>query len=133
VLALVSKTLLEVPPRVREIRPDVPPILDDLIARMLAKAPRDRPADGAQVLRELSTAEATRASWQAESAAAAAGPAPVISRSELQLVSVLLARLDEPAPRELAPTERGSAIERVRELARRYSARRSSSRMAPCS
>jgi serine/threonine protein kinase len=36
--------------RLRELRPELPRALDDLVARMLAKAPADRPPDGAAVL-----------------------------------------------------------------------------------
>ena len=37
----------------RELRPDVPPALDALVARMLAKDAADRPRDGAALLEEL--------------------------------------------------------------------------------
>jgi hypothetical protein len=33
-------------PRVRSVRPEVPTELDDLVARMLAKAPQRRPSAG---------------------------------------------------------------------------------------
>ncbi|WP_437815179.1 serine/threonine-protein kinase [Sorangium sp. So ce1078] len=46
-MALLARLLLEEPPRVRELRGDVPPALDDLVARMLAKNPAARPADAA--------------------------------------------------------------------------------------
>src|SRR5262249_11768318 len=36
-----------------ELRPDVPPSLDALCARMLAKEPRDRPGDGAEVAQAI--------------------------------------------------------------------------------
>jgi len=39
----------EVPPRVRELRPDVPQVLDDLVASLLAKRRADRPPDAATV------------------------------------------------------------------------------------
>jgi len=39
----------QVPPRVSEFVPDVDPRVDDLIARLLAKRPRDRPSSAAEV------------------------------------------------------------------------------------
>src|SRR6185369_14980010 len=44
---------LEDPPRVREIREDIPEALDNLVGRMLAKAPENRPPDGEAVAAEL--------------------------------------------------------------------------------
>ncbi|WP_438004707.1 protein kinase [Sorangium sp. So ce321] len=52
-LAVLMKVLLEDPPRVRELRPGTPAALDRLVARMLAKSPSDRPADGGAVADEL--------------------------------------------------------------------------------
>ncbi|XXT16712.1 protein kinase [Sorangium sp. So ce429] len=52
-LAVLMKVLLEEPPRVRELRPGTPAALDLLVARMLAKSPSDRPADGDAVADEL--------------------------------------------------------------------------------
>ena len=42
-MAVLAKILLEEPPRVRELRADVPAALDELVARMLAKEPRGAP------------------------------------------------------------------------------------------
>ncbi|WP_437304030.1 serine/threonine-protein kinase [Sorangium sp. So ce388] len=52
-LAVLMKVLLEDPPRVRDLRPGIPAALDRLVARMLAKSPSDRPADGDAVADEL--------------------------------------------------------------------------------
>jgi serine/threonine protein kinase/tetratricopeptide (TPR) repeat protein len=41
--ALIHKHLNEAPPPLRGLRPDIPPGVDDLIGRMLAKQPADRP------------------------------------------------------------------------------------------
>ena len=54
IVALLTKILLEEAPRVSEHRRDVPPMLDDLVTRMLSKNPGARPADGMAVARELS-------------------------------------------------------------------------------
>jgi tetratricopeptide (TPR) repeat protein len=52
-LSVLAKILLERTPRVREFAPGVSPSLDDLVARMLAKEPAGRPADGAVLVGEL--------------------------------------------------------------------------------
>jgi len=41
--ALIHKHLNEPPPPLRGLRPDVPPAVEDLVGRMLAKQPSDRP------------------------------------------------------------------------------------------
>jgi hypothetical protein len=53
VMAVLAKILLEDAPRVREVRGEVPAGLDSLVARMLDKDPKHRPADAATVAREL--------------------------------------------------------------------------------
>ncbi|WP_438039357.1 serine/threonine-protein kinase [Sorangium sp. So ce128] len=53
VLAVLARLLLEPAPRVRELRPDVPPALDALVARLLAKDPAARPASAAEVAAAL--------------------------------------------------------------------------------
>jgi tetratricopeptide (TPR) repeat protein len=53
VVAVLAKVLREDAPRVRQLRPELPPVLDDLVARMLSKDKAGRPADGGEVLREL--------------------------------------------------------------------------------
>lgn len=45
ILARLAKLLMEDPPRVRELRPDVPENFDELISVMLSKDPEKRPAD----------------------------------------------------------------------------------------
>lgn len=46
VLARLAKLLMEDPPPVRELRPEVPEELEELISRMLSKDPDARPVDG---------------------------------------------------------------------------------------
>lgn len=57
IMAVLARILFDEPLRVREKRPDVPAALDALIARMLAKSPRERPRDGHAVLEALRTIE----------------------------------------------------------------------------
>src|SRR5262249_4208721 len=61
VMAILLKLVLEEPPRLGELLPEAPSALEDLVARMLAKAPGDRPADGSAVARELAAIEIDRA------------------------------------------------------------------------
>ncbi|HEY0991741.1 MAG TPA: AAA family ATPase, partial [Kofleriaceae bacterium] len=119
VVALVSKTLLEVPPHVKEFRPDVPVSLDELIARMLAKEPDERPANATEVLRELSNLGALH---PGEGRPSSTGPTPVLPMggAELQLVSVLLARLEDPSRAATMTPEQPSMMTQVQELAQRY-------------
>src|SRR4029453_17660658 len=53
-MAILAKILVADVPRLREIIVNVPPALDALCARMLAKDPDDRPRDGAAVAAALS-------------------------------------------------------------------------------
>jgi CheY-like chemotaxis protein len=50
---VLEKHLREKPPHVRVVNPEVPMALDDLICRMLAKEPRDRPQSPAALIEEL--------------------------------------------------------------------------------
>jgi eukaryotic-like serine/threonine-protein kinase len=40
-------------PKLNQLRPELPPLLSDIVARALAKQPQQRQADGAQLAREL--------------------------------------------------------------------------------
>jgi eukaryotic-like serine/threonine-protein kinase len=53
VMATLSALENQTPQRVRELNPDVPPALDDLIMRLLAKRPEGRPASADEVGRRL--------------------------------------------------------------------------------
>jgi tetratricopeptide (TPR) repeat protein len=53
VMAVLAKVLRERPPRARDARPELPPALDELVAKMLAKDRSVRPADAAAVAEEL--------------------------------------------------------------------------------
>ncbi|MCC7535310.1 MAG: protein kinase, partial [Deltaproteobacteria bacterium] len=64
--AVLAKVLLEDPPRVRELRADVPPALDRLVGRMLAKDPSLRPSDGAAMVSEIDALSVERPSTRAD-------------------------------------------------------------------
>src|SRR6185437_15898710 len=49
----VFKHISAVPPRPREIQPDLPPALEDVIMRCLEKDPRNRVASGAELAKSL--------------------------------------------------------------------------------
>ncbi|WP_437336979.1 serine/threonine-protein kinase [Sorangium sp. So ce394] len=100
-LSVLVKVLLEDPPRLRELRGEVPAALDDLVMRMLAKAPRDRPRDGAAVAAELaSLGELAPGSRRVP--LPIGGPAPELTTGERRMICLLLARdgaLDSDATR----------------------------------
>ncbi len=49
ILAVLARILLEDAPRLADVCNDIPDDVDALVARMLAKSPRERPSDGAAV------------------------------------------------------------------------------------
>ncbi len=52
-LEILAKSMLESVPDVRELRPDVPPAVADLIARTVAKAKEERHANATELLAEI--------------------------------------------------------------------------------
>lgn len=50
---LLQQVALETPPSLRTLRPDLPASLADLVARLLAKAPQQRPADASRLALDL--------------------------------------------------------------------------------
>ncbi len=52
-IAILAKVLVDEPPDLRDLRPEAPPALAALVARMLSKDPEQRPADGAEVIEAL--------------------------------------------------------------------------------
>jgi WD40 repeat protein len=72
-LALLAAVALDPPPPVREINPDIPPALADLVMQLLAKQPVERPASARLV------AEALRAIEQSPEGSAGASPSRVLA------------------------------------------------------
>ncbi|MFO0742344.1 MAG: protein kinase [Labilithrix sp.] len=88
-IAILAKMLFEQPPRVRDFKKDVPPALDELIARMLSRDPLQRPADGGIVAAELAGLGSFDTAGGAGHTRAAAAHGDVITRGEQRLVSVV--------------------------------------------
>jgi len=87
VYAVLAKILVEEPPRISELRPDVPLALDDLLFRMLSKDPADRPADAAEVQAELYRISPS-------DTPASAAPGRGLGRTEQKVLCVVLAAGD---------------------------------------
>jgi tetratricopeptide (TPR) repeat protein len=96
-VAILAKILLEEVPRPSEDCPGVPEALDALLARMLAKAPDERPANGAEVERALLALPLE-----------AASPAPrrerpaALTEGEQRLVSVVVVATPQAGDRASA-------------------------------
>ena len=67
---LLARIAHQVPARVRTLRPELPPLLDDIVARLLAKAPGLRQESARQVALELRLARQQCAAAEPGSAAA---------------------------------------------------------------
>ncbi len=52
-VAILARILIEEAPRLSTVRPDIPPALDDLVARLTARRRDDRPASAAEVIAAL--------------------------------------------------------------------------------
>ncbi len=108
-LAVLAKLILQDPPRIRELRRDLPRALDNLVARMLAKDPDQRPRDGAAVVRELRGFDLRDGAVPER---ASTRPPEVVTDAEQRVACAIVARgvlpaedEDEPAtvPEEAAP------------------------------
>ena len=93
-MAVLAKVLFEEAPRLRELLPEAPAALDDLLARMLSKSPGGRPVDGVAVAAEL------WALGELEVTRAPTGPGSTrrLGGVEKRLVSVVLAGALGEAP-----------------------------------
>ncbi len=80
-MAILTAIATEEPPPVREVNPAVPEPLADLIRRLMAKNPADRPASAQSVAKELDQISAT----------AKAGLLPEVSVSQPQVIYVPIA------------------------------------------
>ncbi|WP_437640990.1 serine/threonine-protein kinase [Sorangium sp. So ce854] len=129
-LSVLMKVLLEEPPRVRELRGDVPAWLDRLVARMLSKAREARPRDGAAVAAALGSEALERgleAGPLSQPSSSLPPPSPrarEITSSERKVMCLLLAReghADAEATLADAGDERRARA--IRELVERHRGR----------
>jgi len=112
-VAVLAKVLREDPPRVSELCPRLGAALDQLVARLLAKLPEERPADAAAVLRALDELKGA-----VEARAPSARPQPGLTTSERKIVSVIIGG---PAGGHTAPAEPSpAAMSGMQELLRRF-------------
>ena len=107
-VAVLAKVLQEDPPRLREVRPDVPPQLEALVMRMLAKDRALRPDDAAAVLADLDTITNGQ-----QMALESSLPPDALTRGEQGFISVVLAEISgsaQPQPgSDRLETIRGAA------------------------
>jgi tetratricopeptide (TPR) repeat protein len=94
-MAVLAKIILDDLPRLRDLQPDVPEVLDALIARMMAKAPEERPADCAEVAAELDRIGDLPASRSAETRARPARSEPPESEAPASSLGSMTLTLDE--------------------------------------
>ncbi|WP_437274864.1 protein kinase [Sorangium sp. So ce375] len=125
-LSLLMKVVLEEPPRLGELRSDVPEPIERLVARMLSKEAGHRPRDGAAVAEELSAL--AHAGLPAGRSVTAVPPAPgaEITMSERRVMCVILAADGRMEADTSTETEVGSGTEPARpdpEALRRIAAR----------
>ena len=85
VLALLVKIMMEEAPRASELRNGLPAAIDELVARMLAKTPANRPADGAAARDAITKIGEVGGAFDDGPVAPAA-----ITRGEQHLVSVVI-------------------------------------------
>jgi eukaryotic-like serine/threonine-protein kinase len=71
--ATLSAIAVDTPTPVRELNPDVPPALADLIERLMSKDPAGRPASAGDVARELRAIERDLAGKKAITVGATSG------------------------------------------------------------
>jgi len=88
-MGLLAKVLFEPAPRLESVRPGVPEALDELVARLLAKHPEGRPADGAAVVQALDALVVDLCEEPARPSAPARSSQAALTGRERRVVSVL--------------------------------------------
>jgi len=118
-VAVLARIVLEEPPRVHELAPHVPPALDALVARMMAKDPEERHRDGAALAAAI--AELDRSALGDSKPPRAPSMPPALSGAEHAAVSVVAVGAGKRSSTEDEPTRvRGAGedarVERIREV-----------------
>ncbi|WP_437620634.1 serine/threonine-protein kinase [Sorangium sp. So ce1151] len=117
-LAVLVKVLLDDPPRLRELRPELSEALDALVARMLAKQRDERPRDGAAVAEALGAVDLCCVDAAADGEPAAPVRVLELTSSERRVTCLVLAH-ERTAPEEETRSqeeEQARALEQAEEL-----------------
>ncbi len=120
IVALMAKILFAEPPQLAQVRDDVPPALDALVARMLCKEPNGRLADASAVISAIDALE-----HHEGEARPASLRGPSLTTGERRLVSVIIGKTDRDAAYfgETATNDAFAArLSLLRALARRFDA-----------
>jgi hypothetical protein len=113
-VAALAKILFSEPEPLRSVRPELPVALEELLQRMLAKAPERRLPDGSSLVAALAQVEPHLG---AEFTAPGSASALHLAEAEQQLVSVLLASpLSATEPSSPQQDSRRSVLEALRSL-----------------
>jgi serine/threonine protein kinase len=107
IVALLAKILFEEPQPLRSLRPELPPSVEKLVARLLAKDPARRPRDASEMLGmidDISLSQHLEAPVRSDHRE---GQTPTLSTAEQWLVSVILVsrRADIEVGETLIPEE----------------------------
>ncbi len=100
-IAVLVRMMLEPAPRLRELRPELPVALEELLVRWLSRRPDRRPADGAAAAKELEALGRV----EGDAAAPLPGATSALTGTERRVMSVVLAHLDLGSAEELATIE----------------------------
>ncbi|WP_437934079.1 protein kinase domain-containing protein [Sorangium sp. So ce341] len=123
-LALLMRVVLEEPPRLGELRGDIPAPLEGLVARMLAKNAGERPRDGAAAAAELAAVAGEGLSLGASAVAAQAAPGEAITTAERKVMCVILAKDGgAEADATLSEADGAARAEALRDIAARHGGR----------
>jgi hypothetical protein len=116
--AVLAKILFEPAPRARSLSPEIPEVLDDLIARMLAKDPNERPTSVEAAL-ALASLDRLAAAELGASSERLVVSAPSLTSDEQRVLSVvMIGALPGADPVDLDPLRRaaqarGARLERM--------------------
>lgn len=92
-MAILAKVLLEEPPPLRTLRPDIPAALEHVVSRMLSKSKEARYASAADVARDLDRLDSSTE----ENVSISAAPGALTTRERKLLCLLLARRGDAPA------------------------------------
>jgi len=123
VMAVLAKTILDAPLRVRDVMPEVSSAIDDLVARMLSKRPDERPTDAGELLSELRALGDPNALARTGTIRAHAQTA--LTQSERRVVCVLLAGelSHDDSPSAVALSDSGLRERSIAELVESHGGR----------